>query len=177
MPVYTLYLSSRLGSLNNFNLVENQQVIPIDMRSEEGCRKVWEIDWDSIFKGANYEFEKCRVRVHIVSRGMPYMTGFNNVTGYLAVNLLCNTNSNTTAYGVPLALTTMLNVPTTTSGTFVYMLQANHLGDLHGINICPQRGRGQIEVTATQADKIAPFNQVNGYFLDYQMVMSFEFYN
>lgn len=178
MPVYTIYLSSNNGNISSFNLSSNQEIIPIDFSKAKGAYKSWEIDWDKIFKGDNYKYKKCRVKSNLQSKGVSYTTAFNDGAGYLTIDIPSIYNATTTYNGIPLGLTQFYNVTTATDGTYRYCFLNNKLDDNdRGNNINSPTGRSIVNVTLNQGDRLESLSLPAPYTYQFQLILSFEFYN
>jgi len=179
MPVYTIYLSSNNGNTSSFNLSQNQEIIPIEFGNVEGSFKIWEIDWDKIFKGDNYKYKKCRVKSNLQSKGIVYSTGINDGEGYLTFTNPTIYNATTTVNGLPLCLTQFYNTPTVNDYTsnIVYCFLNNKLDSQVGINICNPIGRGRVNFNLNDGTSIYRLNQPPPNKYQYQLFLSFEFYN
>ena len=78
--VYSLYLSTLFG--NN----------RLDVTNLATCK--WIINWDDLFKGYNYQYDKCRVRYSLVSEQKSDGTfAWSNNIGYLSANFASNYTS------------------------------------------------------------------------------------
>lgn len=171
MPVYTIYLSSSPQSN-----VQNNDAIPLSVSPLEGTWKGWEINWDSIFKGENYKYQKCKIRTHLITDSITYTSGFNNGSGYLVITSACATNGETTYGGCPLLLTTYQATLTQSTADGRYTILENRLGSLIGIDILPPRNRGVVNFNLNQGDLFGKMSIPVGYYMQFHLQLTFEFY-
>lgn len=125
MPVYTLALSGSFTQRIN-------KYFPISIDGQQNL--LYSVDFDSLFKGANYskQYTKCRVRLKIVS-GDTHSQGItwtNNVC-YVSLNLPSTHNLYTPTNGTPICLINQIQTPTTNTNNVIYNSSLNNINGVH----------------------------------------------
>ena len=164
MVMYTLYLnnvdSSQLSNTTNFN----------------SC--TWNVNWDQLFKGENYKYNKCRIRMKIVSTSQNFVAAsFHNTLGVLTCSLPTNFNASN------LILPTLLNImvlrDSAVTPTRLTITNRTNTAETPGVNIQIPKGSYPITINSARLLNLTESNDfgTNGVILNYNIVFHFELYN
>lgn len=164
MPIYTLYLnnvdSSQISNTTNFN----------------SC--TWNVNWDQLFKGENYKYNKCRIRIKIVSTSSNFTAAsFHNTSGPLTCSLPTNFNASN------LIQPTLLNIlvlrDSAVTPTRLTTTSRTDTADSPGVNIQVPKGSYPITISEGKLLNLTELSDFgsSGVIFNYNVVFHFELYN
>ena len=164
MVIFTLYLnnvnSSQLSNTTNFN----------------SC--TWNVNWDQLFKGENYKYNKCRIRIKIVSSSQNFVAAsFFNTSGVLTCNL--PTNFNASNLYLPTLLNIMVLRDSDVSVARLTTSNRTNTAESLGVNIQIPKGSYPITINAARLLNLSEPNDFGsvGVIFNYNIVFHFELYN
>ena len=109
MVVYTLFLSNSIATTTNGYKDDSMVISGFKMTPVSSGvypEMYYNINFDNLFKGANYDpkFTKCRVRCNIKSGALNAENGYNNHLGRMNLNLVSDNYLVGTSNGIPINL-------------------------------------------------------------------------
>lgn len=146
----------------------NNEIVPVSMANLASI--TWNINWDTLFKGANKKYTNCRLRFTLKSDS--WAGGANdweNYSGYLSVNLGSNNNASTTT-GLFLGQIYPFDVPSTNANRHAYIIGT--MEEL-GVDIFAPTGSSYFTIQFINDDAQTLITAVPNYAITFQ----FEFYN
>ena len=160
---FNLYLSTAItnSTTSSFNMVT-----PIDKTNLANV--TWRIDWDNLFRGMNYKYRRCVVRVGIQSAS--WVAGaddWNAYSGYMAVNMPSAFGS-TTNNGTMLMFLHAQDAPTT--GTTTHCIFTSTMDNACGVDVIMPTGVQQVTFSMYNDDAMTLFTS----FPEYQLRMCIE---
>jgi hypothetical protein len=178
MPIYTLYLTNQDLSNNPMKLIYynvgsaplNNPPTTIYTTEKTRVMTTWIVDFDELFKGANYKYSKCRLRVKTKSVSMASITYPRNSSS-LTMSLASSYNAQTTYFPTFIASFTGADSPVSSS---IMDIPINTL-ESTGVNINVPFGSQPMSVafnSALQDNEL--LNRTNDFLLNFLFV--FELY-
>jgi hypothetical protein len=169
MPIYTLYLTTKITTAN----LPITPVFPQTISTSTLPNVTWQVDWDNLFRKEQGKYNFCKVRFDLVSESFtastPASTDWTNYGGYLAVSLPSNFNAVTTN-GTILGQIWPSDCPVT--GTNIHCIINSTMSE-NGININMPTGTSLFNVQMIKGDGFVPMPL----FQQYNILFSFELYN
>jgi hypothetical protein len=161
MPVYSLYLNTTSANSTNTN----------------GSSATWNVNFDQLFKSANYDYNKCRLRFNIIGRIPNGTIGFATSLGNISCTLPTNFN------GSNLISPTLLNIFELRATTITNLRQTTptktNTADTPGVNIQVPKGSFPVTINFakfTNFTELTDFGYSAGVF-DYTIHFMFELYD
>jgi len=172
--VYTLLLTT---SNTNTNKASN----PVYRTDSAGnlSNEIWEVDYDTLFRGRQKLFKHCRVRFNLSGASADY-TSYSAQTGYLCANFASSYNASTT--GVPtilglvyptVNLNTVAGPPTDLYPDGYNVSTLDEIGV--DINIEQLYGRHLLNLKLINDDSFKPLSNVTDN--NWVIMLQFTFYN
>jgi len=165
--VYTLLLTTS-------NTNSNKQNNPI-YRDPSGnlANIIWEVDYDTLFRGRQQLFKHCRVRFNLMGAGGTYI--YDAQTGYLCANFATNYNAQTTYLPCILGLLHARTNPNTATGSAVSVYTVSTLQEVGvDINLAQLQGRQNLNLRWTNDDGYSLIGNITA---DWQIMLEFTLYN
>ena len=166
--VYTLLLTT---SNTNSNKANN----PV-YRDPSGnlANIIWNVDYDTIFRGRQQLFKHCRVRFNLMGAGGTYGS-YNAQTGYLCANFATNYNAQTTYLPCILGLLWARTNPNTSTGSVASVYTVSTLQDVGvDINLAQLVGRQNLNLRFTNDDGYSLIGNIT---TDWEIMIEFTLYN
>jgi hypothetical protein len=165
--VYTLLLTSS-------NTNSNKQNNPI-YRDPSGnlANIIWEVDYDTLFRGRQQLFKHCRVRFNLMGAGGTYT--YDAQTGYLCANFATNYNAQTTYLPCILGLLHARTNPNSAVSSAVSVYTVSTLQEVGvDINLTQLQGRQNLNLRWTNDDGYSLIGNITA---DWQIMLEFTLYN
>lgn len=163
--VYTLLLTTS-------NLNSNKQNNPV--LRDNLANVIWEVDYDTIFRGRQKLFKHCRVRFNLMGAGGTYGS-YNAQTGYLCANFATNYNATTTYLPCILGLLWARTNPNTALGSAASVYTVSTLYEVGvDINLAQLQGRQQLNLRMTNDDGYSLMGNIT---TDWEIMLEFTLYN
>jgi len=171
MPIFTLWLQNRvLDGAVGYSILR-----PVYTSNDKGVT-IWSVNFDDVFKGENYKYKKCRVRIKAinVTSGTPT---FTNSLSYVGCSLASNYNDTKLLTPTLFNITCLVDT-TITPNRQTFIPSTDTAGSI-GSNINMPFGSQYLTVTfgtATNFTEVLEF-ATDGVEINYNMLLQFELYD
>lgn len=134
---------------------------------------IWEVDYNTLFRGRQQLFKHCRVRFNLMGAGGTY--NYNAQTGYLAANFATNYNAQTTYLPCILGLLHARTNPNSAVGSAVSVYTVSTLQEVGiDINLAQLQGRQNLNLRWTNDDGYSLIGNITA---DWEIMLEFTLYN
>jgi len=172
MPIFTLYLQNRnLASSSNYGLIK-----PVLVNTAQTIT-TFNVNFDDLFKGQNYKYKKCRIRIKAANTSNNLAT-FENSLAYVGCSISSNYND------TKLITPTLFNVTALADTPITELRQtfnsATDTGSSVGSNINMPFGSQYVIISFGDADNLTQalnLSSYTGLALNYEMLLLFELYD
>lgn len=170
MPVYTLYLTTKITDTKNGQIVP---ILPPTLSTSNLSNVSWSIDWDNLFRRNQYDYKYCRVRFDLVSESFaastPATNDWTNYGGYISLSLASSYNAITTN-GTIIGQIWPMDCPIT--GSSIHCINISSMSE-NGVDVNIPSGTGILNIQMIKGDGFVPMTT----FQQYNILLSFELYN
>jgi hypothetical protein len=170
MPIFTLWLQNRtLASSSNYGLIK-----PVSVNDGQTIT-TFNINFDEIFKGENYKYKKCRIRMQASNTTNDTAT-FANSLSYVGCSISSNYNDTKLITPTLFNVTSLVDTPVTSSRlTFA---PTTDTANSKGCNINMPFGSQFLIISFGDADNLTDALALeSSYNLNYEMLLFFELYD
>lgn len=141
-------------------------VVPVDKTNLANVS--WRIDWDNLFRGMNYKYRRCVVRIGIQSASWTAgANDWNDYSGYMSINMASAFGS-TTNNGTMLMFLHATDCPTT--GTTTHCFIGSTMDNACGVDVIMPTGVQQVTFSMYNDDAMTLMTT----FPEYQLRMCLE---
>lgn len=171
MPIFTLWLQNRV--LDGSALYTTFK--PVYTSNDKGVT-TWSVNFDDVFKGQNYKYKKCRVRIKAINitNGTPT---FTNSLSYVGCSLASNYND--TNLLTPTLFNVTCLVDTTITSNRQTFIPSTDTAGSKGSNVNMPFGSQYLSVTfgtATNFTEVLEFSAAS-VDVNYNLLLHFELYD
>lgn len=163
MPIYSTWLT---------NIATSVYAAPF--KSNQGTVSSWYINYDDLFRYENYKYNKCRLRIKMVSNVTGSST-FQGTQGYIGCNLISNTNSTNTLNPTPINLFVLVDCLLTS--TRLTNAISTNTAEGQGTNISVPTGSGLFTITIGDMLDFTSLLSLTSTSENYQIHLMFELYD
>jgi len=171
MPIFTLWLQNRvLDGAVGYSILR-----PVSTNNDKAVT-IWSVNFDDVFKGENYKYKKCRVRIKAINitNGSPT---FTNSLSYVGCSLASNYNDTKLLTPTLFNITCLVDT-TITANRQTFIPSTDTAGSI-GSNINMPFGSQYLTFTfgtATNFTEVLEF-VTDGVEINYNMLLQFELYD
>jgi len=165
--IYTLLLTTYNDNTNKANN-------PV-YRDASGnlANVIWEIDYDTLFRGRQQLFKHCRVRFNLMGAGGTYT--YDAQSGYLCANFPTDFNAQTTYLPCILGLLNARTNPNSAAGSAASVYIVSTLEEVGvDINLSQLVGRQRLNLRMTNDDGYSLIGNITN---DWEIFIEFTLYN
>jgi len=163
MPIYSLLLNSIASA-----------VYTAPVKTNQGLIAGWYLNYDDLFRKENYKFNKCRLRMNMVSN-LANGVAFQTSLSYIGCNLASTTNSTNTINPSPINLFGFVDSNTTIQRNTNPEL--TNTSESQGTNISVPKGSGLFTIQiGDMNDMTSLLVLAAGVSIGYQIHLQFELY-